>query len=248
LLAFRFSDAILFIPDTLIQHYINYNNKLNLKDPSPKASNPKPSTSSGPNWKHWLNPLNLMDPLTPEARLALSKPSNPKPSTDSDFDWDYWYNLKDPPSSGASLSKSSNPRPSNPMAAHQPLRPLRIGPKVEPPEEPENEVASGPSPTPESTDPELNSDHQSLSADSQLADSQTALYESMQRKAKRSKRARDVGNAAEGLAALKGRLIRGSKFPFSSLTPLPTISNSARGGIVPPYRPVLTRPPQPPIW
>ena len=177
---------------------------LNLKDPSPprpassKPSSSQPSTESGPNWKYWPNPLNVMDPLTPEARLALSKPSNPKPSTDSDFDWDYWANLKDPPPSGTSSSKSSNPGPSNPgkpnPMAHQPPRPLRI---VESPQEPENAVAPGPSPTPGSTNP----------AESQPADPEAAaaaLY-AAKGKAKQARRifgtARDVGDAAEGVAA-----------------------------------------------
>ncbi|KAN0123272.1 hypothetical protein V8E52_003225 [Russula decolorans] len=176
-----------------------------------KASNPKPSTKSGGfNWKQSLNPAKLMDQLTPldqptpQAKQALSKASNPKP--DSDFDWDYWHNSNDyPPSSVASSSRPSSSK-SNPMAAHQPYRPLRIGPKVEPPEEPKNEVAPGQSPTPESTDPELNSDHQSSSADSQLADSQAAaqaaaLY-AAKGKAKQMRRisgtARDVGMRPRG--------------------------------------------------
>jgi hypothetical protein len=93
------------------------------------------------------------------------------------------------------------------MAAHQPLRPLKIRPlKLEPTEETENEVAPGPPPTPELADPELNSDPQSLSANSQPVDLQNAVYAAKGKaKAKQSRRisgtARDVGNAAEGVAA-----------------------------------------------
>ena len=78
------------------------------------------------------------------------------------------------------------------------------------PKEPENEVVPGPPPTPESTDPELHSDPQSLSAGVQPEDLQAAIYNSEylqaalyagKGKAKESRRisgtARDVGNAAQ---------------------------------------------------
>ena len=181
-------------------------NPLNFMDPlTPqakqalsKSSNPKPSTESAPNWKHWVNPLNLMDPLTPDARQALSKPS--KPSTEWDLGWESWdyaHDVKIPPPSGSSSLKSSNPGTSNPgrpdPMTPQPLRPLRI---VESPQEPENAVAPGPSPTPELTNP----------AESQPADPEAAaaaLY-AAKGKAKEtrhiSRSARDVGDATEEVA------------------------------------------------
>jgi hypothetical protein len=90
----------------------------------------------------------------------------------------------------------------NLITVHRPPPPLKIRPKVEPPEEPEHEVVPGPRSTPESTDLELTSNPQSLSADSQPVDLQAAIY-AAKGKTKQSHRisggARGVGNAAEGV-------------------------------------------------
>jgi hypothetical protein len=96
----------------------------------------------------------------------------------------------------------------------RPPKPLKAGPpKIGPPpspdsdseltlnlgplKEPEDEVVPGPPSTP---DPELHSDHQSLSAGSQGEDIQAAVY-AAKGKAKESRSiagiSRDVGNAAQ---------------------------------------------------
>jgi hypothetical protein len=199
------------------KHWIN---PLNLIDPlasrpaaSLKPSNPEPSTDSDFDWEHWSN---LKD--SPPSGPASSKSSNPK-------SWDYWLRLLDPaplPRPGWSKdSKPSNPKPSYPGPSNpgpskvlQPPQPLKAGlPKIGPPpspdsdseltlnlgplKEPEDEVVPGPPSTP---DPELHSDHQSLSAGNQGEDIQAAVY-AAKGKAKESRSiagiSRDVGNAAQ---------------------------------------------------
>jgi hypothetical protein len=178
-----------------------------LHSPQPKPASLKSSTStkSGFNWKHWINPLNLMNPLVPAARPASSKALNPKPSNPG-----VWT----PPDSHPNL-----------MAASPPLPPLKVGlPKIGEPKEPEDGVVHGPPPTSESpppspnlaplkrpgdevvpgppptSDPELDSDHPSSSAGFQPSELQAAIY-AAKGKTKESRRvfgtARDVGNAAQ---------------------------------------------------
>jgi hypothetical protein len=104
--------------------------------------------------------------------------------------WDDLWSYK----TGAHVPQPNpNPMPSNEldsdrnlMSAHQP--------------EPEYDVIHEPAPTPELTDPELHSDHQSSSADSEPVDLLAAIY-AAKGKAKESRHisgtARDVGNAVQ---------------------------------------------------
>jgi len=194
----------------------DWNYWLNHEDPPPKP----PPTNSGSNWKKLID---LMDPLTPEAKLALSKPSNSKPSTDSESagNWKSWINplnLLDPLTPEARLrltqSKPLNPKPSDAGPSNPELwtpRPSDPGPSnpelwtpspnLGSPKKPENEVLPGPLPNP---DPEHNSGHQSSSADSQPVDPEAAAAAAryaLKGKAKVERRvsgtARDVGNAAQ---------------------------------------------------
>jgi hypothetical protein len=79
---------------------------------------------------------------------------------------------------------------------HEPEVATPPSPDLGSPKEPQNEVVHGPPTTPESADPELPSDHQSLSEDSFKA----AIY-AAKGKAKQSRRipgtARYVGNPAQ---------------------------------------------------
>jgi hypothetical protein len=116
-----------------------------LEDTSPprpassKLPNSKPSTKSGVNWKYWLNPLNLMNPLVPGAtRPASSKLSNPKPPpTKSGVSWKYWLNplnVMDPLVPGATRpvsSKSLNPKPSDPEPSNPGLWAPRLTTKLD---------------------------------------------------------------------------------------------------------------------
>jgi hypothetical protein len=106
----------------------------------------------------------------------------PGPSTDPDFDWNYWTNLEDP----LPLRPASS-RPSNPLAG-----PSNPGPS--------NPLAGTSNPG-LPTEPELHSDHQSSSADSQPEDLEAAITYAWKGKAKESRSnsgtASDVGNAAQ---------------------------------------------------
>ncbi|KAF8502836.1 hypothetical protein F5888DRAFT_1121021 [Russula emetica] len=145
-----------------------------LPRPSPaswKPSNPKPPTKSGSKWENLLDMLGKLDPLhpqpdpkTPSPKYSIPSPSDPGPSNPGLWD------------SGSRLTTTLDSHP-NLMKSLQPPPPLRIGPpKEEEPEEPENEVVPGVPTTPKLTDPELNSDRQSLSAVPRPVDLQAAIY------------------------------------------------------------------------
>jgi hypothetical protein len=124
------------------------------------------------------NPGSLMEPSSSTAQMQGS--------------WDHfnalWDNLW-------WYKPGANPRPVTPPS-----------PDPGSPKEPENEVVPGPPPTPESTDPELYSDPQSLSAGIQPEDLRAAMYgdEDLQDaiyaekgKAKESRSISGVGNVAQ---------------------------------------------------
>ena len=158
-----------------------------------------PSTGADPDfdWYHWSTVASPPKPsspkefgLVPEHQMGHVQQPNAGPPTgaDSDFDWGHWTSVDDP------LAPAPRPAASTP------------------PKEPENEVIHGPPPTPESTDPELHSDPQSLGTGSQPVDLQAAIY-AAKGKAKESRRisgtARTVGNAAQReLQPAESRLIR----------------------------------------
>jgi hypothetical protein len=155
-----------------------------------QQSDAGPSTRPDP-IHNWYEPASSNEFGLPPEHQVGNPWAQPSAGADPNFDWDHWMSLDDPltPSPKSGSAKETYPGS---------------------PKEPENEVAPGKSPTPESTDPELNSDHQSSSTDSQLADSQAAaqaaaLY-AAKGKAKQMRRisgtARDVGNVAQrGVAA-----------------------------------------------
>ena len=117
--------------------------EMSLLDPPPAIvpASQKESTKSGFNWKHWLNPLYSMGPLTPEGRLGpassthwIARPSNQGPSNPG-------------PSTSRLTTKRPPPPPENPNMGL-----LKIGP----PKESEDKVVPGLSPSPELTPPSPN--------------------------------------------------------------------------------------------
>jgi hypothetical protein len=172
-------------------------------------------TSSGYGFDHELTGAHAPQP-NPNKR--------PWTDPDPDFDWNYWTYLEDPPPRPAKLPKLEESGQANEYQVehgHQPDRgpstdsdfgwnhypvPLSVAhpPSTSAglPTEPEHEVGTPPPPIPGSADPELPSDHQSLSTDSesQPEDLQAAIY-AAKGKAKVprsiSGTTRDVGNAAQ---------------------------------------------------
>jgi hypothetical protein len=195
-------------PGPLTDSDFDWNYWSKLEDPAPRPASPKelgqahenphvqqpnsgPSTDSDFDWNYWAN---LEDPPPPRPasqkefgqahgyQVEHVQQLKPGPSTDPDFDWNYWTNLEDP----LPLRPASS-RPSNPLAG-----PSNPGPS--------NPLA-GPSNPGLPTEPELHSDHQSSSADSQPEDLEAAITYAWKGKAKESRSnsgtASDVGNAAQ---------------------------------------------------
>jgi hypothetical protein len=157
-------------------------------------------------WDRWTTIVN--QPLPPkefgQANEYLVKHlQQPDPVPSTNWDFDRIYNPEPlsevhPPSMSAGLSAGPEHEEATPS--------LDLGPL----EEPENEVVHGPPPTPESTDPELHSHPQPLSAGVQPEDLRAAIYASDELQAAlyaakgkeiESRRisglAREVGNAAQ---------------------------------------------------
>ena len=196
-------------------------------------------------WDRWTTIVN--QPLPPkefgQANEYLVKHlQQPDPVPSTNWDFDRIYNPEPlsevhPPSMSAGLSAGPEHKevtPPSPGAGlpagpeHEEATPP--SPDLGPLKEPENEVVPGPPPTPESTDPELHSDPQPLSAGVQPEDLRAAIYGSEDLQAAlyaakgkgkelQSRRisgpARDVGNALprRSCRLMEGHLIRrGSEF------------------------------------
>ena len=126
--------------------------------------------------------------------------TNPRPSDEPEFNWGYWSDLvnqplpkRPKPASSDEFGQAQEYQPKSGPSSTGPSNPtLPIEPVVDPP--PPNLVS------PEELDAELQSDHQSLSTDSQPVDPQAALT-ALKGKAKVLRRvpgtARDVGIAVQ---------------------------------------------------
>ena len=102
---------------------------VNQPQPEPVSLKSSTSTKSRLGWKHWVNPLNLMDPMKPGAIPPKPKPS--KPSADSGVTWKHWVNplnLMDPMKPGAipSKPKLSNPSTDSGVTWKYWLNPLNL--------------------------------------------------------------------------------------------------------------------------
>jgi len=168
--------------------------------------NKRPWTDMEPDpdfdWAHWTAYVNRPSASPPkeigqtsEDQAGHVQQPAPGSSTTSDVDWNN-YPVLDSSASFVHPSSTSAGLPTEPeQEVATPPSPNTGSNK-----EPEYDVTHGPPSNPELTDPELQLDDQSLSTDSQPMDPQDALY-AAKGKAKQLRRisstSRDIGNAAQ---------------------------------------------------
>ena len=206
-------------PPTGADPNFDWNYWMTLEDPAPpkdfgqaheyqvkNVQQPKPGPSTDSN-SDWISLDDLL-PARPasqkefgqahEYQVGHLQQLKPGPEADPNFDWNYWMNVEDPPLRPAS-SKPLNPGPSN--AGPSNLAPSDPAPSDLRPSSPGPSNPGPSNPGLPATEPELHSDHQSLSAESQPEDLEAAITYALKGKAKESRSisgtASDVGNAAQ---------------------------------------------------